>query len=97
MRHGYFNVLDAVPGWSNLIKIWAAGWSINIFDAIPMVNSGRVIPVILSVWNDIVCERFNKRYLRQSINTIVIPTLTIIVMGLARNIGNYASVASGKY
>lgn len=84
----------------NLIKIVTAGKAFNIFGiAMPLVNySSTVIPIILSVWVMSYIERFFKRYVPESISTIVIPTLTIAIMlpislcilGPAGNfIGNY--------
>ena len=64
---------------NNLIKIVTAGKAFNIFGiAMPLVNySSTVIPIILSVWVMSYLERFFKRYVPESISTIVIPTSTI--------------------
>lgn len=66
----------------NLIKIVTAGKAFTVF-GIPMqlVNySSTVIPIILSVWIMSYVERFFKRYVTESLSTILVPTLTIIVM-----------------
>ena len=84
----------------NLVKIVTAGKAFNVFGiSMPLVNySSTVIPIILSVWVMSYIERFFKRYVPESISTIVIPTLTIAIMlpislcilGPAGNfIGNY--------
>ncbi|MDV7757528.1 PTS transporter subunit EIIC [Liquorilactobacillus mali] len=66
----------------NLIKIVTAGKAFAVF-GIPMnlVNySSTVIPIILSIWVMSYIEHFFKNHITESLGTILVPTLTIIVM-----------------
>ncbi|GAQ00837.1 PTS fructose transporter subunit IIB [Companilactobacillus farciminis] len=66
----------------NLTSIVKAGKAFTVY-GIPMKlvdYSSTVVPILLSVWVMSYIERFIKRHVPETISTIVVPTLTIIIM-----------------
>ncbi|MEY8461853.1 beta-glucoside-specific PTS transporter subunit IIABC [Streptococcus merionis] len=69
------------PNWSALV---ATGNPVNFFEIIPFTLTGyasSVIPVLLVVWVQSYIEKFLKRHIPKSVELVVVPLLTFLIMG----------------